>query len=628
METSWHWGAEPKRKGSEGFNDAGILTFNSHVINSFIRELFQNSNDAKVKGVNKVRIRIQHTYIAKEDIPAFKEYSTIFHKVEESNSQQKKFFLKAFESLDKPKVECLIYSDYNTTGLSGTEEDADSSFIACILSEGISAKNNKTAGGSFGIGKSAIYGISNLRTVLFSSLNQSGEHIFQGVAKLASYKIDGLNHEGRVYLGEGTDRISVRDFNKIPPVFRRDTPGLSQFILGVAMGEGWKKDFTKAILRNYWQLLLEDGLEVELIDEKGISLINYENLLELMTESFSEEEEEFNLQPYGNPLMFCEAFQNGVKRIFEIPFIGKCVFHYLESEKGENNIAYIRNGMVVFTQIEKRLVGANVTGVFYCQSIEGNEILRLMEPPKHDSFEPQMLENKHEKLSKKDGDLILNKTKFEIRLVIKNLIAKYKKETETPPFLVEFFEDIEKGFATSDKGIKQNQKSEIETLYKTAKEEVLDIILDSESNGSFSNTPTGVTVPGGTSGGKKGNNPRKGGTSSGNKGKNGQVKNYPVYSRVFLYEEDVNRRVYKAVVQSDISLKNVELNLTQYGDSGSDIAFTLNQVTDDEGNLITFREIKDSDGLVSEYKIIFDLDKSKTFYLDILDNQRSAFILN
>ena len=43
------WGSHEEKKGWKGLNNAAINSFNSNIINSFIREMFQNSNDARDK---------------------------------------------------------------------------------------------------------------------------------------------------------------------------------------------------------------------------------------------------------------------------------------------------------------------------------------------------------------------------------------------------------------------------------------------------------------------------------------------------------------------------------------------------------------------------------------------------
>jgi len=629
MSINWKWGAEEKRKGDEGFNNAGILTFNSHAINSFVRELFQNSNDAKPIDKNKIIIKIEYKDIHKDKIPEYNNYLNILEAVKRAHPLQKKFFIKANEVLKHDTIPFLIYSDYNTSGLTGREDESYSSFVACVLSEGISAKENKNAGGSYGIGKNAIYGVSALRTVFYSSMDLAKNSIFQGVAKLASYKENGKNHEGRIYLGNGDERLSVRNINQIPDVFKRDEPGLSQYVMGVELGSSWYLDFAKAILRNYWMLLIEDGLEVELFKNGTCLLkINSNNSADLLEKLFKKDTEEYSLTPYGNPYLFYEAYIDGIKIDFEIPLLGKCSFYYKESDLGENNVAYLRNGMVIFSKIEKRLIGANVTGVFKCDSDFGNEILRKMEPPKHDSFEPQMLEDNHEDLNRKDGEKILNQIKSKIRDVIKSLIEKYKEEIETPTFLTELFEDIQKSANISSKGDRKNETNKSETIYRKAADEEIILSLFSESENDYVTSSSGDSQGEGPIGENKtkikAEKTKKVGGS-----KRGKTPKYPIKCRVYHFEEKNGKNIYKCIIQSDTDLGTIELGLAQYADSGDDIAFILHNVIDNYGNKVSFTEIKDSDGLVSEYRINHNTKKGKNiFFLEISDNQKSAFLIN
>jgi hypothetical protein len=634
MAVQWKWGAEEKKKGDEGFNNAGILTFNSHAINSFVRELFQNSNDARIPGKNKVVIQISYCTIRKSDIPVFDQFKKVLDQVEKSHPHQVKFFKKAHEAIKGDKIPFLVYSDYNTKGLEGKDNDSNQSFSACVLSEGISAKEDKSAGGSFGIGKNAIYGISNLRTVFYSSLNKDEEHIFQGVAKLASYKTGNKNHEGRIYLGNGDERASVRKYKDIPEVFRRTAPGLSQYVMGVELEADWHIEFAKAVLRNYWMLLHQGKLEVELFEDKiSIQRISSRNVESLMTELFSQEaEQDESLTPYGNPYLFYQAVVKGQQANFEIPLIGPCTFHYMESEAGENNVAYLRNGMVIFSHIEPRLVGVTTTGVFLCNNRNGNQVLRMMEPPKHDSFEAQMLDNNDEFLTRKDGEAILKSIKGSIRFLIRELIDKYKQPTETPAFLTELFDDLQKSFAEANKGNRNNTPSEAETIHRRAKEDELAVNLRSEQENNYVSATKGNhqgmgsgDLPGAVKQPvkKESKTKRKPGSLNGS----GRTPKLSLKSRVFHFSERNGRNVYKAILHSEDHIDSAELNLYQHSDSGDEVAFTLHAATDENGNQVKVRAIHDSDGIIKEYKIATDIPGAKVLFLEISDHQKSAFII-
>lgn len=633
MNTKWEWGAEEKRKGDDGFNNAGILTFNSHAVNSFVRELVQNSNDAKADGQKKILIDIELRNIRKVDIPAIDQYEELLHLVQESHPSQRKFFSTAQRILENDTIPFLVYSDYNTKGLAGADDDYDSSFAACVLSEGKSVKGTKTAGGSYGIGKNAIYGVSALRTVFYSSLSIDRNPIFQGVAKIASYKKNGKNHEGRIYLGQGEDLSSIRDTKKIPEIFRRQVPGLSQFVMGVELEPDWHTDFARALLRNYWMLLVDDKLEVNLRkDGEVLASISCKNAPSLL-ETYFGEEEDWTLAPYGNPFLFYRAFRDGEKREFDIPHIGRCCFHYLQSEEGENNVAYIRNGMVVLSKIEKRLPGANVSGVFYCANEAGNEILRRMEPPKHDSFEPEMLVVNDDHLSRKDGEKIVKSIKSNIRQVIRELIDKYKEEVETPAFLTELFDDLHKSIAPGTAGNRTGHIGTHETLHKIPAEETFAVTLASEETNSVVSTSSGIQDVG--SGEVTGSNPSgersktKGGFGTkGGSTERGKSPKRPITSRIFHYQTQNGRNIYRALIFSERDLGKIELSVSQHGDSGNDVAFQLHTVQSESGGNASFVEVRDEVGLVTEYKLLLDIKGgSNSFLLEISDNQKSAFTI-
>lgn len=635
MSFNWNWDAEVKNKGNEGFNNAGILTFNSNLINSFVREMFQNSNDAKSDKKQNVKIRIERKKISRKSIPAYDQFEKIINLVKESNPSQNSFFNKVSKALKNDKIDFLIYSDFNTIGLSGKDsDDFNSSFAACVLSEGISAKENNNAGGSFGIGKNAIYSISNIRTVFYSSLNEAGQYIFQGVAKLASYKKGNNNHESRVYLGEGKKRLSVRNPDHIPEQFKRHEPGLSQFVMGVDLDATWEKDIVKAVLRNYWSLLLESGLEVEILnDGKVVQTINSANTITLMKRYFKDSASESTLQPNGNPLYFAEALE-GEKVEFDIPHLGKCDFFYKEMPNGENNIAYLRNGMVVFTKIEQRLPGASITGVFRCQSQEGNSILRKMEPPQHNSFEPEMLARNHNYLTKADGEKITARIRADIRNKIKALIDKYKVNIETPPFLSELFEDLQKSIEGYSRGERKNEKSETETLPRRAAEENIKINLSSQSQNSLI-TVKGrnmITAAKGSDSfpplrtGRRLIKPSKKSNNTGNRNKSKES----VFSRVFYHSTADGKNIHKGIIRSLIpKITNAEFRISQYADSGNEIAFILHEITDEQDKIIPFNTVRDQDGLITDYMFVIDeLIGEKQLYFTVTENQKSAFILN
>lgn len=87
MHKKFKWGAFEKLKGWDGLNNAAINTFNSNIVNSFIREMFQNSNDARQRDNNdeykKLIIEIDYLKIPKTVFPKYNELLSIIEKISE-----------------------------------------------------------------------------------------------------------------------------------------------------------------------------------------------------------------------------------------------------------------------------------------------------------------------------------------------------------------------------------------------------------------------------------------------------------------------------------------------------------------------------------------------------------------
>ena len=116
------------------------------------------------------------------------------------SSSRKKFqpMLEYLRRAGYERIDYLEVSDENTSGMPYVKNDVKCPFYSFVQSAGNSSKNSASAGGSFGFGKAAYFNISKIRTVLISTLTNSGQHFFQGVSSLCTHKING---EKRVPVG-------------------------------------------------------------------------------------------------------------------------------------------------------------------------------------------------------------------------------------------------------------------------------------------------------------------------------------------------------------------------------------------------------------------------------------------
>lgn len=599
------WDSAIRNKGWAGLNNAAINTFNSHIINSFVREMIQNSNDARNnrlpidKVTNKrppLKIIINYKTISADNFPDFDGFLKIFARIKSAvpNASHMNFFRNAEKAMgDRQQVKLFIYEDYNTIGLEGEDNDDTKSFSSLVLSEGTSYKQDETAGGSYGIGKNAIFGFSKLRTVFYVSVNTYGEYIFQGIAKLASYKDEhNQTHEDRIFCGDGNELKSIRNLTKVPEKFRhvftRSEAGLSQFAVCPSDNHNWIEEFTQAVLRNYWFLLRTGDLILSLKDDDEIKVeLSSENLEELLYKYFAPKnyQPDNDIKPFGNPYEFYKCLQEGKIIKADISKLGQISFYYRELENNSTNkVAYIRNGMVVYTNPIRGFSTINYCGVFICDNDDGNKLLRLMEPPTHDSFDPERLDDKIGKYTKTDGKQALNAIKDLITNALQEIADKYKQPAEDMPWLDDLMSSLydSVGSGTGKGTNEQLDKESIERIgtemYKTLKlsSKTKNIIIN---NVKGDLTGTGGKKPHGP--GPRPVGPEGPGPSPGKR----KMKKTSVKSRSFKTNitKTINGEInygYKLYLSAEGTITNTDILIVQKGDSGIETSFKLGEVQD------------------------------------------------
>lgn len=364
----------------KGLNNAGVETFKGNFDRYLAREIIQNSLDARDDANKPVTVRFSKEQIKRSDIPDIESLRESLKRCLEFWKSDKKacaFLDRAIEVASKPKLIALRASDFNTRGLQGGDKDPSGVWFHLVRCAGSSPKN-AGEGGSFGIGKNAPFAASYLRTVLYSTRNKTNETIFAGVATLLSYLMpDGATAQDVWYLGQERG-ASVRDPELLPPLFRRDEPGLDIIILGFPDEDAWDKDLIYSVLDNFWPAVQFGDLEVQI----GDKTINKSNLSEWL-KRYSEESEDFAAHLYFNS--FSQPHHHFTE---ELPNLGRCDL-YISAGEAElpKKIAMVRKaGMVVWPQNFRSIIP--FCGVFLCRNDVGNRRLSEMEPPKHDVWDP------------------------------------------------------------------------------------------------------------------------------------------------------------------------------------------------------------------------------------------------
>lgn len=372
-----------------GFHDAGVETFKGNFDRYLARELIQNSLDARRDRNKPVDVEFELLPLKRIDIPDIDELQATFRRCAEYWKVQKKareFFERAKQTAGKAKIVALRISDYNTTGVLGSDTERDKDWYNLIRCAGSSSKSGDE-GGSFGIGKNAPFAASQMRTVLYSTRTTDGEYVFQGVAMLASHELpSGATGQPTGYLG-GKKGVSVRSKREIPRIFLRKRRGTDIIVLGFPVGPSWQRDLVYAVLEHFWPAIEWGDLTVSVGDQR----VTHQSLPKLL-EQFSGEED-FTAH------LYYQAYKNASNSFTQnLPEL-KSVSLFLLAGDAEmpKKVAMVRKtGMVIFPKAFRSVIP--FCGVFVCKNETGNRLLREMEPPRHDMWDadhPEKGLNKH-----------------------------------------------------------------------------------------------------------------------------------------------------------------------------------------------------------------------------------------
>jgi hypothetical protein len=361
-----------------GLHDAGVETFKGNFDRYLAREMIQNSLDARHDPNSPVLVKFELLVLSRDEIPDMDGLTATLARCAEywSHDKKAKEFFRQAETISKQdKVKALRIGDYNTTGVLGSDTERSKNWYNLIRCAGSSSKGGGE-GGSFGIGKNAPFAASLLRTVLYSTFNTDKEHIFQGVATLASH-----NHpQGGIsqptgFLG-GQSGASVREWDNIPAKFQRREHGTDVIVLGFPGTDNWQNDLLYSVLDNFWPAIHFGDLEVK-VGDKLITKDNLQNLLET-----------FSVQEGFTANLFYQAFIAPTHEFpVTLPRLQEVTLYLMSggAELPKRIAMFRKTGMKIFEKAFRSVIP--FCGVFMCRNDHGNKLLREMEPPRHDVWD-------------------------------------------------------------------------------------------------------------------------------------------------------------------------------------------------------------------------------------------------
>jgi len=416
--TKAKWIFAPRGGGQiQGFNVAGLEWFAEDPIGKVVREICQNSIDAVLHKDRPVRVAIDFSEKATSDVFQLAGLAPYISAAEEAariqnSAEPSLFWEEAGALLAKSKINVISFHDFNTKGLTGPVENeianAGTPWIGLVMASGVNATTDDAAGGAFGIGKSAPFVLSKLRTVFYYTLESEFEQErFIGTSILQTLDIPELDpsqksrqNVGHFGMTSGEAFESPLVDSEVPGWVRADRnkyesgTGTSVMIPGIDSGmtsENFYDNVVIAAVGNLYASIKFGKLEITL----GGS-----SRPKLDAESIDNYLDQVRAGKFGAPsdavldnLESALTIRDGTRHDLHVPTFGDLVL-FLRTGEGivQQSIGLARNNGQLITRRMPKLANFGAMGVqpfdlfVYAESEGTGMVFRAFEPPSHDSL--------------------------------------------------------------------------------------------------------------------------------------------------------------------------------------------------------------------------------------------------
>lgn len=407
----WHF--PPTGGGvAMGYNDPGIAHFGGAREQSLARETIQNSLDAAASIGTPVDVAFE-LQVREDDWFAKRELAaTIQRCLTEAKARQDDKASQAFEEaaqlLGNRRLTFLRVADWHTTGLRGEKWDA------LLKRPGVSVHDQRGAGGSWGIGKNAPFTLSPLRTVFYWTRfeeNGRAHERFQGKAVLMAHESGGEERQSTGFFGLINGCRAV-DGDTIPSAIRGVESGsgrrlgTSLWIAGFREQDGWQERIARRVAASFFGAIRDGTLTVtiepsegmqahELIDIKADNLEEWFDYLEQGSDAAQDDEDD----DIDDAHRFWELLQGEPTAERQDHDLGHCRLWVTASDDAAlpSKVGLMRKTGMLITTRQPGLIRfrgmRDFIAICRFEGDEGNELLRKMENPRHDQFEPERIEN-------------------------------------------------------------------------------------------------------------------------------------------------------------------------------------------------------------------------------------------
>ena len=531
---------------AEGLSDAGIEQFRDNPYVSCGRETGQNTNDAPDAGKRPVLMKFDLRVIKRKDVPfadelaeatkaCLKESLDLCNRSSRNPSKDRtvRFFERAVDSLSDAEIKILEIADFNTTGLTGPLEDEHSVFNSLVKAKGVTNKQDIDSGGSFGIGKNAVFAVSDVQTVLYSTkakniVDITGPDIFgvQARTVLISHENNGKSKAAEGYWGL-PDFYPIQDPEVVPNWMVREDRGTSIFAVCFRVHESWAERMALSIATNFQVSVMRGEMEFEI--DNGRFKINKSTLLTILHDKGLEKvaKEANQMESLDRARNIFECLTSELRETYLIPVdgYGKARLHILVQDKLPRRVNIMRNGMFI----------TNTLKYFGCplQSFPGTrefvavvepesgpegkalgELLKRMENPEHDNFSPERLRDDEERVQ---ATKLIKQLHADIRNKIRSAAKVAESDQSNLDELARLFAaDPDTG--ESKEGVEKDPESYTYGKAKVTKKKPVNLSKNAKG------TAGGSGGSGGSAGGSGGGQGGGSGSGTGGTGKKGKAR--------------------------------------------------------------------------------------------------------
>lgn len=395
---------------SEGLSEPGIEFFKDRPFAAVARETGQNSRDARLDADKPVRITFDVLTIKAAEFPSIDEYraaaALCLKKADRPrNEKEKGFFQHAVQVLSASEIKVLKIADYNTKGAAGPCVEGNP-FHTLAKTEGSSTKEDISSGGSFGIGKNAVFALSDIHTAFFSTQYQDekGSDLFlcMGKTLFISHKDkDGTERRRKGYWGKLKGYMPLDNPKEIPAWMLRETRGTSIFSICMRRNKtDWRYEMAAAIIMNFFCAIEQQEMEFEI--DKGSIKINRNTLQGLLRDAkILDAVRQLNASaPFeaAKNLHACLIDEKTNVSELDVPELGKVRVRVLLRDGLNYTVGIIRNGMYItdslshFNEPFKRFpLYRDFAAIIEPVGKTEGEWFKRLEGPKHDDLSAERI---------------------------------------------------------------------------------------------------------------------------------------------------------------------------------------------------------------------------------------------